>query len=1051
MLITDISIKRRITVVVLIAAIILIGAYSYITLPRESAPDVPIPIILITTPYEGVSPEDMETQVTIKIENELGGIKGLKELRSSSMEGMSSIQAEFHPEVDNEDALQRVRDKVDLAKSELPNDDKLSDPTITEINVADMPIIVVSIGGNIAPLRLKAIADKLEDAIEQIQGVLEVDVIGTVEREIRLEVDPDRMAAYDLTIADIIQTIPSENVNISAGGLETKGTKFNVRVPAELVDPAEASKFILTVIEGNPVYLTDVARVQDAFKDRQTLSRLNGQPNVTLNIKKRIGANIVEVADHVKLILTEARKQIPKGVELVVTSDRSKEIRGMISDLENNVMSALILVVCVLVLFMGFRTSAIVAIVIPLSMLMSFAIIQVLGITLNMVVLFSLILALGMLVDNAIVIVENIYRYMQMGHSRTKAAILGTREVAWPVTTSTATTVAAFAPMILWPGIMGSFMKWLPITVIIVLVSSLFVALIINPTISSVFASAKKRSHKRNALPMRIYRKFLAIVLSSGLNRITALILTVCLLLVLIFLYGLNAKVEFFPEIDPPQATIKLRSPQGTHLNESDRLARIVESRLGPWKEHVDFIVTNIGGGSFNPFGGGGSSGPHNANITLVFKDFKDRKRLGGDILKEVRKELSDIPGPELTVTKAEEGPPTGAAVTIRLAGEDFKKLEDLSRKIKDIIASVPGVINLKSDLEATRPELVFVVNRREAKLAGVDTASIGFYLQMAILGREVGKYRQFNDEYDITLRLPLEQRQDIREIERLYIPNRMGESVPIRSLGEFVYRGGFGTINRVDRKRVVTITGDAIEGESAAEVLKRVQEKLTPKAFPLPTGYSMTYAGKDEEQRKAQAFVLKALFIALIIITLILVGQFNSLTVPFVIMVTVLFSMAGVLLGLIICNMPFGIIMTGIGVVSLAGVVVNNAIVLLDYTRQLRDQGMDLVEAAVEAGATRLRPVMLTATTTILGLVPMAIGISFDFRALTWATRSESSQWWSSMAIAVIFGLAFATILTLVVVPTLYVTLMRITAYLGRFFRFMEHEVEEIYSHDDA
>ena len=1028
MFLSDAAIRNRTTVMVLMALIVLVGAYSYVVLPRESEPDVPIPLILINTPYEGVSPEDVESQVTIKIENELTGLKGVKEIRSTSAEGMSAIQVEFHPDVVIEDALQRVRDKVDLAKAELPTD--ADEPVITEINIAELPIMIVSISGAVAPIRLKEIADELEDRFEQIPGVLEVDVIGAVEREIRLEIDPDRLAAYNLTMADLLGIIPSENVNISAGGLETRGTKFNVRVPAEFVSPSEANTLVVSVVDGKPIYLTDVARVQDTFKDRESLSRLNGESNVTLNVKKRIGANIVDIANRVKAVLQEARAIVPKGVALELTDDRSKDIHMMLKDLENNILTALILVVAVLVLFMGLRTSLIVAFVIPMSMLMSFALLYMLGYTLNMIVLFSLVLALGMLVDNAIVIVENIYRYMQMGHSRVKASILGTREVAWPVITSTATTVAAFAPLIFWPGIMGDFMKYLPITVIIVLISSLFVALIINPTISSFLAAAQKRKREEDALPVRLYRRFLQTVLSSGLHRFTALFLCVALLVSLVAAYILaDLGVELFPSIDPRQASVSIRNAQGTNLYESDRFARIAEGHALPYLGELNYIVTNVGsGGDFFS----SSAGSHLATVRLIFRDFEDRERPSAEAVKEIRDRLTDLAGPEVTVQKEEGGPPTGSAVTIRLVGKDFKVLEEISKKLKNHIVDVPGAVNLRSDLEATRPELVFVIDRREAKLAGVDTATVGRYLQTAVFGREVGKYRDYNDEYDITLRLPLSQRMDVQDLERLYIPNQEGRPVPIRSLGGFEYRGGFGTIHRVDQKRVVTITGDAAEGQSGAEVLKRVQAKLTPDVFPLPTGYEIRYAGQDEHMQESIAFLSKAFGIAILVIVLILVAQFNSLNVPLIITTTVLLSLVGVLVGLILCKQPFGVIMTGIGVVSLAGVVVNNAIVLLDYTQQLQRSGMALIEAAVEAGATRLRPVLLTATTTILGLVPMATGISFDFHKFTWATRSESSEYWASMAIAVIFGLGFATILTLVLVPSLYVTSYRFAEMLG-------------------
>ena len=1038
MILSDAAIKNRATVVVLTALIVITGVYSYIVLPREAAPDVPIPFVIVTTAYEGVSPQDIESSVTIKIENELSGLKGLKKITSSSSEGMSSVLIEFLPNIEIEDAKQYVRDRVDLAKPELPTG--AEEPSIKEINVAEFPIMMVSISGNISPVRLKGIADKLEDRIELLPGVLDVDISGDLEREIRLEIDPDRLAAYNLTIREILQLVPAENVNISAGGIETEGTKFNVRIPAEFVKPEETVDLLLSVRNGKPIFLRDVATVHDTFKDRLTYSRLNGVPSITLSIRKRIGADIIPISDNVKKVLADARKStdVPANVKLEVTDDQAKYIRMMVSDLENNILCGLVLVLAVLFLFMGWRSSMIVALAIPLSMLMSFALILALGYTLNMIVLFSLVLALGMLVDNAIVIVENIYRHMQQGYSRMEAALQGTREVAWPVITSTGTTVAAFFPLLFWPEMMGDFMKYLPIGVIVTLTSSLFVALVISPTVCSVAATGATRGAEPESRFIGAYRAVLTFALR---HRISTLLVAVALFFTAFRLYGaLGEGLQFFPEMDPERAIINLRLPQGTNIRETDRVTRAVEDRilhyLDPVRKNggrvpqIDHIVANVGAtGSANVMFGGGSSGPHVSNITLMFPDFEGRERPSAEIVAEIRQTLSDVAGAEVKVEKEKEGPPTGAAVTVRIAGEDFGELERISENAKHLIADVPNMVNLRSDLETARPELEFRVDRWRAMILGVNTATVGQFLKTAIFGNEVGTYRQFNDEYDITVRLPFDRRTNIEDIFSLHIPNVYGQSVPLSSLGTLDYSGGFGTINRLNRKRVVTLTADT-EGRLSEQVLADVQKRL--KTLELPAGYNITYAGEKEEQEKAIIFLSKAFVIALLLIVMILVTQFNAFSIPFIIMTTVLLSLIGVLAGLLVFKMPFGVIMTGIGVISLAGVVVNNAIVLLAYTRQLQKRGKDVVTAAIEAGRTRLRPVLLTATTTILGLVPMATGIAFDFRNFQWVTRSMSSQWWSGMAIAVIFGLAFATVLTLVVVPTLYVGLYRAAALLG-------------------
>ncbi|MBN1360725.1 MAG: efflux RND transporter permease subunit [Sedimentisphaerales bacterium] len=1160
MLLTDVAIRNRTTVAVLGLLIVFLGVTSYVTLPREAAPDIPIPYILVTTTYEGVSPEDIETSVTMKIEKELNGIRGVEEITSSSAEGMSLISVEFDPDVPSDVALQRVRDRVDLAKGELPQE--AEEPVITEINIAELPIVLISVSGDLSPVQLKGIADELQDTLEAVPGVLKVEMAGDLEREIRLEFDPERLAEYNLTIPEILALIPSENVNISAGGLETPGTKFNVRIPAEFVAPEDVDTLILTVREGKPIYLADVASVRYTFKDRLTYSRLDGADTITLSVSKRVGSNAVRVSDYVKAVVAEAQRRVPPSVKFSVTYDMSDMVRSMVADLENNIAAALILVTVVLLLFLGWRPSTIVAMIIPLSMLITFFVVQALGYTLNMIVLYSLILVLGMLVDNAIVIVENIYRHLELGYRRIDAAILGAREVAWPVVTSTFTTVCAFLPMIRWPGVMGDFMKYLPITLTVGLLASLFVGLVFNPVICSVWATRRPKRHRGEHWFIRGYRRFQ----EAGLrNPRVTLFLAICLLVGLMMLYGkIGEGIEFFPDTDPERAVINIRAPQGTNLQETDRIARLIEERLEPFTPWLEHVITNVGsasGGTLNLIASAGGS--HLGSITLVFYDYAERERPSKEVIAEVRQAVADIAGAEIRVEQEEAGPPSGAAVEVRVIGEDFKTLERLSEQAKRMIAPVPNLVNLRSDFEAARPELAFTVDRRVAMLTGVNTATVGNFLKMAIFGSKVGTYREFNDEYDISVRLPLKDRTQVDDLYRLQIPNQAGDAVPLSSLGSLTYQGGLGTINRVDQKRVITLTAD-VEGRLSTEVLADVQKRLRPlgdprltegdvldwtalretlkrgqtqasspagrvwdvltsqdgpfwtkapisgddlasllsaptfageqkerllsllnqalsdpqlyraDAFPgpnllpaqavsmlergpenltnvettfltrealvsawpdviapnerleLPLGYELRYVGEQEEQEKAQAFLSKALVIALLLVVMVLVVQFNSLIIPVIIMTTVVLSFVGALMGLLVCGLPFGVIMTGVGVISLAGVVVNNAIVLLAYTRQLQAEGKDLIAAASEAGVTRLRPVLLTAATTVIGLIPMAVGISYDFHTFSWATKSESTEWWRNMAVVIIFGLAFATVLTLVVVPSLYVMLTR-------------------------
>jgi len=1033
-ILSDFAIRNRTTVLVMMFLIVVAGVMSYITLPRESAPDVEVPIIMITTIFEGRNPEDVESLVTSKIESKLTGLKGLKEIRSISREGVSEIQVELLPGVKADEALQRVRDKVELAKGDdFPPE--AEEPILTEINIAEFPIMMINISGDVSPVKLKLIADRLEDAFEAIPGVLNSDVIGGLEREIRVEIDPDRVAAYGLTVADLVELIPSEHVNTSAGGLETGRTRFNVRVPAEFDEPVDIDTLVLTTRNGKPIYLTDVGRVVDTFKDIVSISRLNGRPSITVTIVKRIGADIIAIAETAKAVLAHAQLQMPEGVDVVITVDNSDDINLMTTDLENNIASGLILVLLVLVLFMGVRTSVVVALAIPLSMLMSFAIISLIGYTLNMIVLFSLILALGMLVDNAIVIVENIYRHRQRGRSRIQAAMTGAREVAWPVIASTATTIAAFSPLLFWPGIIGDFMKYLPVTLIITLSSSLFVAMIVSPVVCSLLGGGKVVALDRDHWFMRGYRRLLGGALKHPILTILSAIM---ILVAVVFLYGsFGSGVVLFPGMDPKNAIVNVRCPQGTSIYHTDRIIRLIEHRLNKWVDsgELKYVVANVGGGGSNPFGGSSASGPHVGNLTLTFQDFEDRPRPSEEVLVEIRRIVTDIPGAEIKVEGQEEGPPTGEPINIEISGEQFAELERVSDEIRRLIKNVPGLVNLRSDHEAQRPELAFITDRSRSGLTRITPRVAGGFIQTAIFGRKVGTYREFNEEYDITVRLPLAERTNIEDLFRLRVPNALGQAVPLSTVGEFQYTGGLGNISRIDRKRVVTVTGRE-QGRLATEVLADVQRIIEDAradgALALREGYNIDYTGEQEDQEEAAAFLSKAFLFACLLIVLILVMQFNTLSAPLIIMITVILSMVGVLVGLIVCQIPFSTIMTGIGVISLAGVVVNNAIVLVDYTRQLQRRGHDVITAALEAGATRLRPVMLTAVTTIMGLIPMATGVSFDFHTFTLATKSESSQWWASLAIAVIFGLAFATLLTLVVVPSLYAGLYRLAAKMG-------------------
>jgi multidrug efflux pump subunit AcrB len=945
----------------------------------------------------------------------------VKHIRSVSSESVCSIDIECLAGEDVDEARQRVRDKVDLARPDLPDD--LDEPIVQAFNISsDVPIYIVALSGSTELSRLKHLAEEIQDRVELLPGVRQALVSGTREREIRVEVDLQRLIAYDIPIELLMSRVASENSTVSAGNLEMDGDKFQVRVPGEFKMVPEIRDILLTQRDGQPIYLRDVAEVMDTYKDRETISRLNGEPSVSLSIKKRSGENSVALIDSV--IAEIEVYPMPPGVSVTTVYDESDYVDMMITELENNIASGFLLVIIVLFIFMGGRNSLFVAVAIPLSMLVAFAAMSVLGFSLNMMVLFSLVLAVGMLVDNAIVIVENIFRNHSLGLGRVEAARRGAAEVAWPVITSTITTCAAFTPLLFWPDLMGQFMGFLPRTLIIVLCASLFVAIVINPAICSALISRghgrlREDSDDRRHHPfVRGYERLLRGALQ---HRGAVTLLSVLFLVLSIQVYGRWGKgVELFPEVEPRNAVVKVRFPQGTSIERTDAVLRDIEAKL-PAYEDVEFFLTTVGEvGGFN-FTSGAVGGTHVGNIHVEFRDMEDRVGNSLDLVDTIRKAVGTLPGVEVRVEREEEGPPTGDPISIEVAGDDFDMLSELSTTIIRAVETVPGLVDLQDNLEDALPELQFVVDRHRAALLGLDTGTIGFFLRTSIYGMESSRFRADEDEYDITLRLPLEQRDSATLIDQVRIPLADGRTVPLSSVGKLVYAGGRGSINRKDRKRVITISGSN-QGRGVDKIIAEVQERVSK--LDIPSGYAVRYAGDTEEMQKSGAFLARAFSIAAGLIIVVLVIQFNSVLLPVIIFLSVLLSIIGVMWGLIICGMRFGVIMTGVGVISLAGIVVNNAIVLMACILQQRAGGtVSAVEAVVQAGRLRLRPVLLTAVTTVLGLIPMAIGWSLEIHE--WPPRiiagSETSAWWAPMAVAVIFGLTLSTLLTLVLIPVLY------------------------------
>ncbi len=1033
MLLSNYAIKFRVAVFVFVIVFVLAGISSYVSLPREGTPDITIPYVFITAVYEGTAPEEIEKLVTIPLERQLNDLENVKEMRTVSSDSVTTVAIEFLAGQDIDMALQKAKDKVDLAGPDLPDD--LDEPVVQAINFSsDIPVFVFALSGNTPLSRLKNLAEDLKEAIELIPGVRQAEISGVREREVRVELDMRRLAEYGIPIGQLLQRIAGENKTLSAGNLEIKGDKFQVRVPGEYKFASQlADLSIGGSLDSGAVYLRDIATVVDTHKDLDSISRLNGSPSVSISIKKRSGENTVKLIDSVKEVMAEF--QLPPAVALTIVMDESEYVDMMIKELENNIATGFILVVIVLFIFMGVRNSLFVAIAIPFSMLIAFSLMAFLGFTLNMIVLFSLVLAVGMLVDNAIVIVENVYRNHSLGMTRLEAARRGAGEVAWPVITSTLTTCAAFSPLLFWPDIMGQFMGFLPRTLIVTLAASLFVAIVINPAICSFFIGGKREEREQKSLHPFVhgYVRFLEAALK---HRGLVVMLGIAFLALTVQIYARFGKgVELFPDVAPRSAVIEVKFPQGASIEQTDAVLKDIEKGL-PQHEDIKFFLTTVGEGGGGGYLGAGK-GTHLGKIHVEFLDYGERAGDSMKLVETLREQIGKVAGAEIKVDKMEEGPPMGAPISIEISGDNFDTLSQISADVMRRIETVPGLVDLQDDYEEALPELRFIVDRERAAMLGLDTTTIGVFLRTAIYGMEASKLRIDEEEFDITLRFPKEQRNSVDMLDEVYIPVG-GGSVPLSTLGYIEYAGGRGTISRKDQKRLITISGEN-QNRGVDKILEDVQKQLED--YALPSGYVITYAGDNQEMQESGAFLARAFAVALGLILVILVIQFNSALLPIIIVFSVVLSLIGVMWGLLICGMRFGVIMTGVGVISLAGIVVNNAIVLLDCVRQRKAEGLTASEAVVEAGSLRLRPVLLTAVTTILGLIPMAIGYSFEFHE--WPPSiiagAESSQWWAPMAVAVIFGLGVATVLTLVLVPLMYSLVDSFAAWMLEHFGIRE------------
>ena len=1025
---SHIAIRNPVFVFIMVLVISIAGFKAYKSIPREAAPDIQIPLLIVSIPFPGASPEDVESLISNKAEQELKTIKNLKEISSTSSEGVSVLTLEFTSDFDISEARTKVREKMDQIKPDLPAD--AEDYQVTEINLSEQPLMILNLAGNLGLLGLTELADEVKEEIEGIPGILEVRRAGGLEKEIRVYVNPDKMNYYKLALNQVSSSISNENTNLPGGTITMGPTKYMIRVPGEFVSPEGINEALISAPNQVPVRVRDIAQVVFGYKEITSKSRLDGLESVSLSIVKRSGENLLAIRDEVKSIIKRLEKDYKEDVKFSILSDQGERVQQIVKDLENNIITGFVLVFLVLLLVMGISNALLVAIAIPLSFLVSMIILNVMGFTLNIVVLFSLILSLGLLVDNAIVIVENIYRHRQAGRNRIEAALLGTKEIAIPVTTSTITTVAAFFPLIFMPGIAGEFISFLPMTLIVTLSSSLFVALIINAVFCSTMMRVKVNKEVTSDFDelklvdhskiLRIYQMILRSVLRF---RFVTVIVFIFLFIGTFYWYGTNTfprkRIEFFPKTEPSEAVVNITAPMGTTLEISDGYVTLVEGYIENDMDKLDAVVANVGQRRGSGASSSGSTTTYLSHVVLDFPSWQDWVEKPSEIIKNLRRKLVNMVGVQVKLAEAQSGPPTGKAFNLEVQGDDFRKMIDAVEKIKKRIKDIPGLVDLTDDFDRSRPELKVIIDRDKASRLGFRARDIASTVRTAFNGKKVSVFRDGTEEYDIWVQLDQSFRKNQSDLASLFIFTPSGEPVRLNEIAKIDTGPSYGSIRHVDTERTITISGDAFRVPGPVLVMK-AQQVL--KDLELPDGVRYKFTGENKGRQETQIFIGQALIIAICLILVVMIAQFNSIALPFIVITSVFMSVMGVLLGLIIHDRPFGIIMTGVGTVALAGIVVNNVIVMLDFVVKLRKQGFARNEAMVLASAVRFRPVLLTAVTTVIGLAPMAMGMDIDFsRDSPIVFGSESGSFWKSMALAIMYGLGVATFLTLIMVPTLY------------------------------
>jgi multidrug efflux pump len=1018
----DAALSRARTVVLVLVTILVAGVLAYAAIPKEAEPDVEVPFIYVSVTLDGISPEDAERLLIRPLEQELRALEGIKELGATAYEGGANVLLEFEAgAVDTEVALQDVREKVDLAKSKFPSE--AEEPRVQEVKFSRFdPMLVLSVGGNVPERTLYALVRDLREEIESLPGVLEVTVVGDREELVEVVVDPLKMESYGLDQNDLVQFVSRNNRLVAAGALQSAQGRFPVKVPGVFETAADVLSLPVKVDGDRVVHFSDVAEVKRTYKDAETFARLNGQPAVALEIVQRTGANVIETIDEVRRVVAEERELWPPGIEVVASRDKSDEIRDQLNELQNNVISAVLLVFIVIIGILGLRNALLVGIAIPGSFLAGILILAAFDITINIVVLFGLIMAVGMLVDGAIVVTEFADRKMAEGVHRRKAYGQAAKRMAWPIIAATATTLVAFVPLLFWPGVLGEFMKYLPMTLIATLAASLVMALVFVPTLGSLFGrpGALNDEARTQLLAAETgelsdlrgwtgrYVRFLQRALKRPWWNLGGLFVVLVAIYAVYFATGPG--LVLFPEVEPETASVDVRARGDLSPEEKDALVRVVERRVLGMPE-IESAYARVGGES--------NEGPKDVigSIRLNFVNWQER-RTAEEILAEIRERTADIAGLQIDTRLPQAGPPQGRPIEIEFAARSPERLDDAVEKVEGLLATIPGVRNIDDDRSLPGIEWRIRVDRAEAAKFGADVTLVGNTVQLVTNGIKIGEFRpdDSDEEIDIRVRYP-EEHRSLDQLDQLRVPAREG-LVPI---GTFVTREPapkVGTIERTDLRRTVVVGADLEPGVLIGDVLEIVRAEL-PKLGIDPT-VELSFRGGNEEQAEASLFLEKAMLVALAMMAIILVTQFNSVFQAALILTAVVFATGGVLLGHLVTGTPFGIVMSGVGTIALAGIVVNNNIVLIDTYNAIRGQATSATEAVLRTCAQRLRPVLLTTVTTILGLMPMVLGVNIDLINRDVTIGGPGAQWWTQMASAVAGGLAFATFLTLLLTPSL-------------------------------